>query len=144
MASEINGYQVHIRGVEPAYQSFIARDAGREVDDGNEVTLRELTIDVQARKRDGNNIYRQNYELTYRVGRETAEVALSNISGDATDSRSLGVDHLLAALVRGDRAADEALDHLGADELEFVPVSRQLSEAANADAVELFDYLGEA
>jgi hypothetical protein len=78
-------YDIDIRDLEPTYKHTLARQANREVDDGREIHLTELSVTVVLKEPTGER-ERYPYVVTFGVDHESHTVSFKQ-AGDPHDNR---------------------------------------------------------
>ena len=108
-------YEIDIRSIEPEYNHTLAKQAGREVDDGFEVHLARFHVELTLASGTGNDYDVDAFAVRFDVDHE-AETVRPRLVGDAhNDRQNFGVEKLLTALEYADRAAIAYLEDVGPD-----------------------------
>lgn len=128
----MNIQEIDVRNIEPKYNHTIARQAGREVNDGLELHLSTFEIMLVVKYRpDSGDRDRSYYTATYTVDHDNDEIRLSNI-GDANSKRqTFGMQTLVVALEYAQRAAVAFVEDTGAPDYPIVGPSDLLDAARN-------------
>lgn len=103
-------YDIDIRSIDTEYEHTLARQVGREVDDGFEVHLQTIAVEVKVGWRSGGKSKANYYRATYKVD-HNEEVVRAGYVGDAHGEReSFPVSQLVAAVTHADRAVVSLLE----------------------------------
>ena len=95
----MTNYDIDVRTVEPTYNHTLARDTGRELNDGHEVHLTKLSIEVRVKPpRSGDEDGSTNFTVTFGVDHETERLTYRTIGHTFERDTSFNVARLLTAL----------------------------------------------
>lgn len=107
-------YEIDIRQIEPEFKHTLARQAGREVDDGLELHLSRFTVTLALKyKSNSGERMTDYYAATFDADHEQQRIELSSI-GDAHDnSTSFSAKRLAVATEYAHRAAIAFAEDVG-------------------------------
>ncbi|WP_436933712.1 hypothetical protein [Halovenus marina] len=93
-------YETRVRSIEPEYSPLIAMEAGRDVENGREVKLQRVAVEVQVRWSDE----RETISVSYAVKHDDDLVKQHSVGAAFGETESLTVDRMLHAMVASERA----------------------------------------
>jgi hypothetical protein len=108
-------YDIDIRSIDPEYSHTIARQAGREVDDGFEVHLSRLTVRCRLSWRTSSERRTQKFDVVFGVDHDSETVSPTSIGAAHSELQSVGIKKLVTALEYAERAAIAFLEDVGPD-----------------------------
>ena len=97
-------YGIDIRSIDPEYSHTIARQAGREVDDGLEVHLSRLTVRCRLSWRTSSERRSQAFDVVFGVDHDSETVRPTSIGNAHSELQSVGIEKLVTALEYPERA----------------------------------------
>jgi hypothetical protein len=123
-------YNIDIRSIDPEYSHTIARQAGREVNDGFEVHLSRVTVRCRLSWRTSSERRTQMFDVVFGVDHDSETVSPTSIGDAHSELQSVGIEKLATALEYAERAAIAFLEDVGPDyRLRF---TAELLDAAGA------------
>jgi len=133
MATE---YDIDIRELEPTYKHTLARQAGREVDDGRTVHLRELAVTLRLNWGTGSDRNGQTFTVSFRVDHEDELVRTHAVKDAHGDVQSFGVQRLAAATAAAEQAAGGFLADVDLNHYDLIAGYDQFTDArSTSDSV---------
>jgi len=111
-------YDIDIRSIDPTYNHTLAQQAGRDVDDGFEVHLAAVTVELRLRwrpDRTGADTEHQTMSVEFRVNHEHEDVVPTSVGDAHSEQQSFGVEQLITALEYAERAMVDYLKNIGPD-----------------------------
>jgi trimethylamine:corrinoid methyltransferase-like protein len=108
-------YEIDIRAIDPEYSHTIARQAGREVDDGLEVHLSRLTVRTRLSWPTSRDHQSQAFDVVFGVDHDSETVRPTSIGDAHSKLQSVGIELLVTALEYAERAAIAFLEDVGPD-----------------------------
>jgi hypothetical protein len=110
-ASDVD-YDIDIRSVDPSYSHTLARTAGRDVDDGEEVHLTSLSVTIRVQQPTGER-ESSTFAATFRVDHEAEQLTWKTLGDEFDNSTSFRVSRLVTAMAAAVEAAMAFCDDVG-------------------------------
>lgn len=126
-------YDIDIRSVEPEYKHTLARQAGREVDDGREVHLSRLTVTVRLAWGSGNQRNGQTFDIVFDVDHELEDVRVKSVGDAHSEQQSFSFDRLQTAVAHATRAVEAFQSDVGLTYYTADPASMFRTAVNDAD-----------
>ena len=130
-------YDIDIREIEPTYKHTLARQAGREVEDGLETHLSRVQVTVALKRGSGKDYDGQTFAVTYTVDHEAEVIRHRKVADAHGERKAFGVEKLLTALEYGHRAMVAFVEDVGPDYSVAAPeevAGRVCEDAGTIDA----------
>lgn len=106
-------YEIGIRDIKPEYTHTLAKQAGREVDDGRELHLSKVTVTVALHYRDRGDRISKYYDAVFKADHEKELVELKTIGDAHNDRKNFGAENLAVAAGYAERAVISFLSDVG-------------------------------